>query len=103
MHRHPGLPQGRPVALVADQVTYYAIVGAGRTVQAPSGLARRRYVRPGDEIPVDEALRRELSWEPDSAIIEWEYGEVGADLVEISEAMAARLVAGWRVLWDEGG
>jgi hypothetical protein len=28
---------------------------------------------------------------------------VGADLVEISEAMAARLVAGWRVLWDEEG
>jgi hypothetical protein len=88
---------------VAGQVTYYAIVGAGRTAQAPSGLARRRYVDPADEIPVDEALRRELTWEPDSAIIEWEYGEVGADLVEISEAMAARLVAGWRVLWDEGG
>ena len=103
MHRHPGLPQGRPVAPVADQVSYYAIVGAGRTVQAPSGLARRRYIGPDGEIPVDEALRRELTWEPDSAIIEWEYGEVGADLIEISEAMAARLVAGWRVLWGDDG
>jgi hypothetical protein len=54
-------------------------------------------------MPVDEALRRELTWEPDSAIAEWEFGAVGADLVEISEAVAARLAAGWRVLWDDGG
>jgi hypothetical protein len=86
---------------VPGQVTYYAIVGAGRGVQAPSGLARRRYAGPGGDVPVDEALRRELTWEPDSAIVEWENGDVGADLVEISEAVAARLVAGWRVLWDE--
>ena len=66
---------------MADEVSYYAIVGAGRTVQAPSGLARRRYAGTG---PVDEALRRDLTWAPDSAIVEWEYGEVGADLVEVS-------------------
>lgn len=88
---------------MAGDISYYAIVGAGRTAQAPSGLARRRYAGPDGDVPVDEALRRELTWEPDSAIVEWEYGEVGADLVEISEAAAARLVAGWRVLWDDGG
>jgi hypothetical protein len=87
---------------MAGEVTYYAIVGAGRTALAPSGLARRRYAGP-DEVPIDEALRRELAWEPDSAIVEWEYGDVGADLVGISEAVAARLVAGWRVLWGEEG
>lgn len=88
---------------MAGDISYYAIVGAGRTAQAPSGLARRRYLGPDGGTPVDEALRRELTWEPDSAIVEWEYGDVGADLVEISEAVAARLVAGWRVLWDDGG
>jgi len=83
---------------VADEVSYYAIVSTGRTVQAPSGLARRRYSAAG---PVDEALRQDLTWAPDSAIVEWEYGEVGADLVEISPAAADRLIAGFRVLWDE--
>jgi hypothetical protein len=88
---------------VAAEVTYYAIVGAGRTAQAPSGLARRRYADPDGGVPVDEALRRELTWEPDAAIVEWENGDVGAELVEVSEAVAARLVAGWRVLWDQEG
>jgi hypothetical protein len=83
---------------VADEVSYYAIVGAGRTVQAPSGLARRRYEATG---PVDEALRRDLTWAPDSAIVEWEYGEVGADLIEISQATADQLIAGFRARWDE--
>ena len=78
-----------------NEVSYYAIVGAGRTVQAPSGLARRRYEGAG---PVDETLRRDLTWAPDSAIVEWEYGEVGADLVEISQATADRLIAGFRVM-----
>jgi hypothetical protein len=88
---------------VAAEVTYYALVSAGRTAQAPSGLARRRYAGPDDDVPVDEALRRELTWEPDSAIVEWEYGDAGSDLVEISEAAAARLVAAWRALWGEEG
>ncbi len=82
-----------------DEVSYYAIVGAGRTAQAPSGLARRRYTEDG---PADEALRRDLTWEPDAAIVEWEYGEVGADLVEISPAQADQLIARFRTRWDTG-
>jgi hypothetical protein len=85
---------------VADDVTYYAIVGPGRTVQTPSGLARRRWAAIG---PVDEALRRDFTWEPDSAILEWEYGEVGEDLVEISDAAANRLMAAFRVMWGVRG
>jgi hypothetical protein len=81
---------------MADEVRYYAIVGAGRTAQTPSGLARRRSAA---DDPVDEALRRDLTWEPDSAILEWEYGGVGADLVEISEAAASRLITGFRMMW----
>ena len=36
----------------------------------------------------------------DSAIYEWEHGEeMGADLVEISEAEAERLIEGFRQKW----
>jgi hypothetical protein len=83
---------------VAADVTYYALVSEGRTAQTPSGLARRRNEAAGR---VDETLRRDLTWQPDSAIIEWEYGEVGADLAEISEAAAQRLIARFRVLWAD--
>jgi len=83
---------------VADDVTYYALVSAGRSAQTPSGLARRRNDGAGR---VDETLSRDLTWQPNSAIIEWEYGEVGTDLVEISDAAAQRLVARFRVLWAE--
>jgi hypothetical protein len=85
---------------MAGEVTYFAIVGAGRSAQTPSGLARRRYAAVG---PVDETLRRDLTWKPDSAIVQWEYGEVGADLIEISEADADRLVAMFRLAWDQPG
>ena len=79
---------------------YYAIVGSGRTVETPSGIARRKLTAAG---PFDEALRRDLTWEPDSAIVEWEYGDVGADLVEISEAEAGRLIEEFREKWSEQG
>ena len=48
-------------------------------------------------------VRRDLTWKPDSAIVQWEYGEVGADLIEISEADADRLVAMFRLAWDQPG
>ena len=79
-----------------DAVKYYAIVGSGRTPQNPSGIARRTVSADG---PIDEALRRDLTWQRDSAIIEWEYGDVGADLVEISETEAAELVERFREKW----
>jgi hypothetical protein len=83
---------------VNGDVTYYALIGAGRSAQTPSGIARRRTEVKGR---VDEALRRDLTWEPDSALIEWEYGEVGPDVVEISDAAAERLISRFRVLWAE--
>ncbi len=85
---------------MAGEVKYYAIIGAGRTAQTPSGIARRKLDAEG---PVDEALRRDLSWQPDSAIVEWEYGDVGAELVEISEAEAERLIERFREKWAEQG
>lgn len=83
---------------MAENVRYYALVSEGRTAQTPSGLARRRDEAAGR---VDETLRRDLTWQPDSAIIEWEYGEVGADLVEISDSAAQRLISRFRVLWAD--
>jgi hypothetical protein len=85
---------------MTSEVKYYAIVTSGRTAQTPSGIARRRLDAAG---PFDEALRRDLTWQPDSAIVEWEYGDVGAELVEISEAEAERLIERFREKWSEQG
>jgi hypothetical protein len=81
-------------------VKYYAIVGSGRTAQNPSGIARRTTNADG---PIDEALRRDLTWQRDSAIIEWEYGDAGADLIEISEAEARALIGRFREKWRQEG
>jgi hypothetical protein len=83
---------------VPGDARYYAIVSAGRTARTPSGLARRRNQADG---VVDEALRRDLSWQRDSAIVEWEHGEAGADLVEISDMQAEELATRFRAQWAE--
>ena len=75
-----------------SQVQYYVIV-AGHGSRAASGLARRRYTQAG---PVDETLGRDLSWQADSAIVEWEYGDLDADLVKISELEAENLTQAFR-------
>jgi hypothetical protein len=83
-----------------DPIKYYAIVGSGRTPQNPSGLARRITSVDGH---VDEALRRDLTWQRDAAIIEWEHGDAGAELVEISEPEAQALVERFREKWGREG
>ena len=85
---------------MTDPVKYYAIVGSGRTPENPSGLARRVISANGQ---IDEALRRDLTWQRDAAIIEWEHGDAGADLVEISEAEAHALVERFREKWGRDG
>jgi hypothetical protein len=83
---------------MADLVRYYAIIGRGRTLNNPSGLARRRSV---SGISVDESLRRDMSWGETSAIAEWDRGEeLSRDLIEISEADAAQLIERFREKWD---
>jgi hypothetical protein len=84
---------------MATSAKYYAIVGSDRTAQNPSGIARRTF---GADGPVDEALRRDLTWQRDAAIIEWERGDVGPELVEISEAEAFEFVERFRRKWGEG-
>jgi hypothetical protein len=85
---------------LTDNVTYYAIIRNGRSIANASGLARRTLTPEGR---LDEALRRNLAWERDSAIYEWEYGDVGAEFVEISAAEAAELIERFRVRWGEAG
>jgi hypothetical protein len=83
---------------MAIPVQYYAIVTVSRSVRAASGLARRTFAAEG---PVDETLRRDLTWQPDSAIVEWEYGDVGAELVRITETEADQLADSFRSAWPE--
>jgi hypothetical protein len=78
------------------EVQYYVIV-SGPDSRAAWGLARRAYAEAG---PVDETLRRDLSWRPDSAIVEWEYGDLDAELVKVSEQEAENLTQAFRVRWE---
>jgi hypothetical protein len=82
---------------VANDVRYFAMVRDGDTPEHPSGLARRTVTPKGR---LDETLRRDLMWSRDSAIYDWERGEeMGADLIEISEADAERVIEAFRQKW----
>jgi hypothetical protein len=81
---------------LTSAVQYYAILAAGRHDKSPSGLARRTYEQDG---PVDETLRLDLTWSNDSAIVEWEYGDLGAEMIKISERDAERLIEAFTALW----
>lgn len=83
---------------MAIPVQYYAIITVSRSVRAASGLARRTFAAEG---PVDETLRRDLTWQPDSAIVEWEYGDVGAELVRITDTEADQLADSFRSAWAQ--
>jgi len=48
------------------EIQYYAIAMPGRTAATAAGLARRTFAADG---PVDQTLRRDLTWQPDSAIV----------------------------------
>lgn len=75
---------------MTSDVKYFAIVRSGDSPERPSGLARRTMTPSGR---LDETLRRDMTWTRDSAIYEWERGEeMGADLVEISEADAEQVI-----------
>ena len=53
---------------------------------------------------MDETLRADFTWKRDSAIYEWERGEeLGADLVEVSEAEAQALIERFREKWSQEG
>jgi hypothetical protein len=79
-----------------EKTIYYAISGIGDSPAEPSGLVRRTFTEEGR---LDEALRKNLTWERDTAIIEWEYGNLVGELSEISEAEAQALIERFREKW----
>jgi hypothetical protein len=80
---------------MSDRMQYFVIVADQRS-RAAAGLARRTYAEAG---PVDETLRKDLSWQADSAIVEWEYGDLAAELVPINESEAENLAQAFRARW----
>jgi hypothetical protein len=84
---------------MTESARYYAVFVAGGV--GPDGLARRR--RTEDDGIVDEMLRHDLSWSPDSLVAEWNRGDSTEDLVEISEAEAEELIARFRERWGREG
>ena len=80
---------------MSDRAQYFVIVADQRS-RAAAGLARRTYAEAGS---VDETLRADLSWQPDSAIVEWEYADLAAELVPISETEAENLIQAFRARW----
>ncbi len=83
-----------------EQVVYYTITGVGRNPSDPSGLVRRRF---SEEGRIDEALRKDMTWERDTAIIEWEYGNLTGTLTKISEPEAQELIERFREKWSGEG
>jgi hypothetical protein len=79
-----------------ENTTYYVIVGVGDSPNEPVGLVRRTFTPEGR---LDEALRKNLTWERDTAIIEWEYGNLVGELAEINEAEAQALIERFREKW----
>lgn len=80
---------------MTSEVQYYVIV-AGQRGRA-GGLARRTF---GPDGAVDETLGQDLIWQPDSAIVEWEYGDLATELVRISEHEAENLTQAFRSRWS---
>jgi hypothetical protein len=86
---------------MAELIEYYAITRNSSSTADATGIIRRRTTEEGR---VDESLRRNFSWQPSSALYEWEMGDVsGRHLIKISEAEAERLIERFREKWTEQG
>jgi hypothetical protein len=80
-----------------NEIKYFAVLGPGRSIIDPTGLARRTFTQEGR---LDESLRRDLTWARSTEIYQWERGEeMGPDLVEISPGEAEALVERFREKW----
>jgi hypothetical protein len=86
---------------VPDKITFYAIVGGGRTVDNPYGLVRRLEFS-GDGF-TDEALRKDFSWKFTPLIVEWEHGDFEDELVEVSHDQVERIIEYFRERWGPYG
>lgn len=78
------------------KITYFAIVGGKRTIDNPSGLVRRLE---HDDGPEDESLRKDFSWKFTPVLVEWERGDFGDELVEVSHEQASKIIEYFRERW----
>ena len=83
-----------------NKITYYAIVSGDRTIDNPYGLLRRLE---HDDGPSDEGLRRDFSWDFTPIIVEWERGDFGQELVEVSHEQASKIIEYFRSRWGPYG
>ena len=79
-----------------DKITYWAIIGQGRTIDNPWGLVRRLE---HDDGPSDEGLRVDFSWKFTAVIAEWEHGDFDDELVEVSHERASEIIEYLRREW----
>lgn len=84
-----------------DKITFYAVIGGDRTVNNPYGLVRRLEFD-GDGF-TDEGLRKDFSWAFTPAIVEWEHGDLGQELVEVSHEQAEKIFEYFRERWGPYG
>ena len=80
-----------------ERTTYYAMLLGKRTIENPSGLARRRHLNDGGIR--DEALGRDLLWNPNPGLAGWERGDLTTTYVEVSEEEAGRIIERFREKW----
>jgi hypothetical protein len=86
--------------LMPDKITYYAVIGGGRTVENPYGIVRRLETDWGF---TDEGLRKDFSWKFSPAIVEWQRGDLGQELVEVSHEQASKIIEYFRERWGASG
>lgn len=85
------------LALTEPQITYYAILGADRTRENPSGLIRRIHTSPRT---TDEAFGRNMHWHPTEYLRKYFLGHNDDDHEEISAEEAQAVIARWRAKWS---
>jgi len=82
---------------MSEKTTYYLVALADGSGDNPAGLARRRQLSDGGI--EDEMLRHDMSWCPDSLIVEWQRGDAVEELQEISQREAEELIERFREKW----
>jgi hypothetical protein len=82
---------------VAEKIRYYAMLLGGRTMENPSGLARRLFDDGGVR---DEALGRDFTWVHNPGLAGWERGDLTTTYVEISADEAERIIERFKAKWE---
>jgi hypothetical protein len=82
---------------MSAEMQYYVIGRTGQVGGPVLGLARRTYSADG---PVDETLRSDLTWQPDTVITEWEYGDLTTEVIKVSDQDGERVADQLGTRWQ---